>query len=179
MSQIYNESGRTSLEDASGFYVKYKQDALIFGTLVGVEREYFVKKNLTNTQKEQVALAIFQEVSYEFENYQSMAALISSSSFEPADLVSDLLHFYNCFRPSTCSETDILNLCSEMSMNNSLLVYKAYPGTFEKSQYKNYTFLPKFFQTNLCSNPLFPSLFNTITPAVKGQLFRIWSIFDN
>lgn len=113
--QIQNEIGEKSVWK-NGFRVIYTQDASIKGiTEVGVTNEYFIKYGLPIKTREQIALTIFQEVSLEFEKLQKLNFL-SGSSFEPADLVSDLLGFYTVIRPKLTPEFILKDLCKEMSV---------------------------------------------------------------
>ncbi len=178
--QIVEEIGTKSSRE-EGFKVTYRQDASIFGLKIGVTKSYFVKKGLTIQEKEQVALAIFQEVSIEFEEFQSFGAVIGKgdSSFEPADLISNLISFYRVVKPEL-TESIILNLCKKLTAEESEKVYLQYPGTFTDEKYKNRVFKPKYFPNKFCKeSSVFPKELDTIVPAKKGILFRDWdNLFD-
>lgn len=182
-NQILLETGRKSKSpDENGFLVVYRQDALIKPWLptVGVTKRYFVQAGLPLARKEAIAMAIFQEVSLEFEQAQAAGALIGrgDSSFEPADLVSNLLGFYSTLRPDLTPER-ILDLCGKLSVPQSLEILRLYPGTFSDEKYKNRKFTPRFFPNPYCSNPQFPAVFQSIQPATFGSDFRYWlDLFD-
>lgn len=177
--QIVEEKGtRSGYED--GFKVTYTQDAKVFIMNIGTTKSYFVKYGLNNSQKEQVALSIFQEVSMEFEQKQAWGVVIGrgDSSFEPADLVSNLLGFYNAVRPEL-TESKIMELCKPLTSGQSLEVFREYPGTFTEKKYKNRKFTPLFFPNKYCKNSKFPEEFQQISTIEKGTLFRDWDdLFD-
>jgi RHS repeat-associated protein len=170
-NQIKNETGKqVTSKGEKGFLVTYRQDANVFGFSIGVEKTYFLKNGISIEDKERIAMAIFQEVSSKFENLQKYA-FWSSSSFEPADLPSNILSFYSAVRPELTKEK-ILDLIQPLTMEQSLEVYKNYPGTFTDKQYKNKTFNPVFFPNEYSAeNPQVPSELQEIQPAEKGNLF--------
>ena len=179
--QILEENGIKSNWE-NGFKVTYRQDASVSGiTNLGVTKEYFVKYGLTLKEKESVALAIFQEVSIEFEDFQKFGAVIGkgASSFEPADLISNLISFYRVVKPELTKEK-ILELSKKLSAEESEKIYLRYPGTFTDKKYKNKVFSPKYFPNEFCKEtPVFPEELQTIIPAKKDELFREWiNIFD-
>lgn len=182
--QLKEENGKRS-KYASGFEVKYTQDVLIFGTSVGVHKSYFVKFGLSNEVKKKIALAIFQEVSMEYEHMQKLN-ILSTSTFEPSDLVSNLLGFYHFV--NDISKQQIEQLCNKLDATASLEIYKKYPETFSAERYKNRKFSPLFFKNSYCTINIFPKEFQTIQPAFKvlyedvpykDTFFRDWAYFDN
>lgn len=189
-NQIINETGRrSSTPNDKGFKVTYRQDATLIQNLpfvdepvrLGNTKYFFVKSGLSLKQKEQVALAIFQEVSIAFESFQAFGAVIGKgdSSFEPADLISNLISFYRTVKPEL-TEGIILDLSKELTPEESVEVYRKYPGTFSDKKYKNKIFKPKYFPNEYCKGqPIFPKELNSIKPAIKNTLFRDWlPIFD-
>lgn len=176
--QIKNEIGVKSVWK-NGFKVIYSQDIVKLGISIGVTKEYFIKSGLPVNIKERVAMTIFQEVSMEFEQLQSLHPT-SGSSFDPSDLVSDLLGFYSVLRPKLTQKFILENLCKEMSKDKSVSIYKKYPGTFTISKYKNKKFTPRFFENEYCKNPVFPKEFQEITLYAKDdENFRDWiDLFD-
>lgn len=189
-SQILNETGtQSNSPNEQGFKVIYRQDATIMQNVpvvnrpfrLGNTKSYFVKKGLSYSEKEQVALAIFKEVSIEFEEFQSFGAVIGKgdSSFEPADLISNLISFYRTIKPELTKEI-ILALSLELTPEQSIKIYRKYPGTFSDEKYKNRIFEPKYFPNDFCnSKPIFPKELNTIKTIQKGILFRDWNtLFD-
>jgi hypothetical protein len=181
-NQIKDETGSKSRSpnDDNGFLVSYRQDAKVMPGVsrVGVTKEYFVKYGLSIKEKEKVALAIFQEVSMEFEGLQGMA-FWSGSSFEPADLPSNMLSFYNALRPELTKDK-IMAMIEPLTSEQSLAVYRRYPGTFTEAKYKNHNFSPKFFMNEYSPlNPQVPDQLKEIKAAVKGEGFRDWiELFD-
>ena len=182
--QILNETGTKSRSpNEKGFKVTYRQDATVIQNApvigpvrLGTTKSYFVKYGLSQKQKEEVTLAIFKEVSIEFESFQSFGAVMGkgASSFEPADLISNLISFYRVVRPDLTKDI-ILNKCGELTSEKSLEVYKKYPGTFTKKEYKNRKFTPRYFSNDNCSKfPVFPKELQAIKDIEKGNLFRDW-----
>lgn len=178
--QIVNETG-TKSNFQSGFKVVYTQDAKFGPVVVGTTNRYFVKSGLPLDVKERIALAIFQEVSMAFEQQQALGVLIGkgASSYEPADLVSNLLGFYKVVRPELTRDV-ILKKCKVLDKDKSLQVYTKYPGAFTLPIYKNEKFTPRFFDTGHCSDPVFPKEFQQIKPFPKdNNTFRDWDeLFD-
>ena len=178
-NQILNETGmKSNSPNGNGFKVSYRQDnavPIIPIDPIGITKFYFVKDNLNVQQKEQVALAILQEVSLEFEHFQRWAAFIGKySSFEPADLISNLMSFYRIVRPHLTKNV-ILNLSKALTPEQSVEVYRKYPGTFSDEKYKNREFIPKYFPNEHCSGqPVFPKELNLVKPASKNSIFRDW-----
>lgn len=176
--QIVDEKGQISDSEPSGFCVTYRQDAKVISFLnpIGIEKSYWVKKGLSVSEKEEIALAIFQEVSMAFEGLQG-AAVWSGSSFEPADLISNLLGFYYTVRGYF--DYNIFEICGMLTIEQSLEIYKQYPGTFTDKKYKNKKWTPRYFPNKYCpKNPTFPKEFQEIVPAKKGINFRDWSFTD-
>ena len=182
--QLTNESGlKSKSPNEAGFLVIYRQDARVgttifdtkIGVNVGVTKKYFIKNNLSDSTKEKIALSIFKEVSLEFEELQSYGVIIGrgDSSFEPADLISNLLGFYNVLRPKLTEER-IFKLAKKLSIQQSLEIYSNYPGTFSLEKYKNKKFTPLFFQNKYCNSPSFPPEFQEILTEKKGNNFRDW-----
>ena len=176
--QIKDEIGFKSVWK-NGFRVIYSQDVVKLGISIGVTKEYFVKYGLSLNIKEQIIMTIFQEVSLEFEQLQSLHPT-SGSSFEPADLISNLLGLYSVIKPKLTRDFIMKNLCEEMTLDKSVAIYKKYPGTFTISKYKNKKFTPRFFENEYCKKPMFPKEFQEITPLVKdNENFRDWiDLFD-
>jgi hypothetical protein len=130
--------------------------------------------------KKQIALAILQDVSKKFETLQIGGFLLGdgSSSFEVADLVSNVLGYYSLIEK--IDKTAILNKCGNLNPSESLAIYKAYPTIWDQYNlsYRNTGFSPIFFNTNKCINPVFP--FNYITPMdYTYNKFQKWQLFPN
>ncbi|MBN8641151.1 MAG: hypothetical protein J0L86_04995 [Flavobacteriales bacterium] len=165
--QIMNEPSKEKLH--MGCYsVTYKQDILKGGMSIGVERQYAISAGLSLEEKKSVALTIFQDVSFQFEKLQSLHPT-SSSSFEPADLPSNMLNFYRIVQ-SGMNTTKIKNLIQPLDAITSLIIYRSYPGTFTDKKFKNLSFTPLFFKTNFTLNNFsIPKELKSIKPAEKGK----------
>ena len=146
-----------------GYYsVNYKQDIVLGNLSIGIERQYLVKAGLNLEERKSVALAIFQDVSMAFEQMQGLHPT-SGSSFEPADLPSNMISFYRTVEGM--SRVEIEAVTKPVSPEESLEVYRAYPGTFTDSRYKNKSFQPKYFDSPYTSSSFgVPDILNTIQP---------------
>jgi len=183
-NQIFNETKLAS-SDGTGFKVSYGQ--YMYG--VGVSRRYWVRKGLSRSDKESVALSIFMEVSQRFENLQDSWPFTwgTDSGFSAEDLVSDLIGFYRAVRPA---DADYIKECVPVSQKAALAVWDASGAVGAK---KNRSFAPLLFPCSECNNNTndqLPSFLNTIVPAKKGTripdaiknkglLFRDWSVLDD
>jgi|GEM_PF-644176 len=177
--QLVNETGIKS-RWRNAFQVIYKQDAKKFGVKAGITKKYMIAYGLSLEIKKRIAMTIFQEVSMEFEEFQGTATLgFGDSNFEPADLVSNLLGLYKVLRKE--KKETILSRCNELNARKSLKVYRKYPGTFSKSEYKNRKFTPRYFPNDSCSGGVFPKEYQEIEPYPKTNenIFRDWiDLFD-
>lgn len=146
-----------------GYYsVNYKQDVLLGGVSVGIERQYLVKPGLSLAERKYAALAIMQNVSTAFELFQSVHPT-SASSFEPADLPSNMLSFYRHVEGLT--QQQILDAIEPVSIEQSLEVLGLFPCTFSSDEYKNRTFEPVRFESPYTSGDFgVPDILNTIEP---------------
>jgi len=146
-----------------GYYsVNYKQDVVRLGLSIGIERQYLVKPDLSFEERKSVALAIFQNVSMAFELLQSVHPT-SGSSFEPADLPSNMIGFYMNVQGVT--EDEILDAIEPVGDEKSLEVFRLYPCTFTSPKYKSKTFDPVYFESPYTSKDFgIPDILNTIKP---------------
>jgi hypothetical protein len=88
----------------------------------GVEKEYIVRKNMTQEEKESVALAIFLEVSREFEEHQQITDFITGSSYDAADMFSNVVWYYRAVRGY--SEDEVRWYLNPLWADSSLVLYK-------------------------------------------------------
>jgi hypothetical protein len=175
--QITAETGQRSQKTGEdGFKVTYTQDMSKWGVTAAETRSYFVKRGLSTTQKETVALAIFMEVSVGFETLQGsfpwswVSSRSRDSSFSEEDLVSDLIGFYVAVRPGLKPK----DLCKAVSKEASLAVWDTYGSVGSN---KNHTFSPAYHPCDECKGAgRFPAAFQQIVPAQKGTLFRSWTV---
>jgi hypothetical protein len=175
---ILTEDGMPdTLSKFPSFVVVYRQDAVkkVLGMKFypGLTKLYSVRRGLDYAQKQQVALAIFQDVSLGFEgmqdSYLARKLTGTDSGFSEEDLVSDLIAFYKSVNP----RLDVDALCKPVSVEASRAVWKA-SGPVGGN--KNRTFKPRLHPCDECKGPSsFPRDFQTIKPAKKGELFTDWS----
>lgn len=132
----------------------------------GVEKKYIVRKNMTKEEQESVALAIFLEVSREFEDHQGLTDFLTGSSYDAADLFSNMVWFYRAVREY--SEDEVRKYLQPVGPDSSLIVYKQHGigkndqiGTVVKKN-KEDEFVTKY-----------PYPFNQI------RTFRKWKFYGN
>lgn len=98
--KIKNEKGDPPSKP--GYYrITYSQKMGNKHIKVGVEKKFDIKKGLKLDQKKSVALAIFLDISKEFETMQGnwFWSFFTNSSFSAEDLVSNLIGFYRAVEP--------------------------------------------------------------------------------
>lgn len=155
------------------FDVSYKQTMKkgIFGCTIsdGAEKYFKVKKGVRNQQKKSIALSIFLEVSYSFENLQNSwpYSLTTDSGYSAEDLMSNLIGFYRAVEPNV----NILQSCEPVSKDVALRIWDVY-GPVGKN--KNYSVVPFLYPVNeyqgigpMCG--VIPEFLNTIKPFVLGK----------
>ncbi len=168
--QITSQTGTASkIED--GFKVVYEQSMSGGGITAKAGGEFFVARNLTRQLQESVALGIFLQVSYQFEQLQgsfpfNIVGRVAASSFSIEDVVSNVLGFYQVVRG-----TDWRKMCSVVSKQAALKVYDTYKDQINST--KIATPSPVFFDCSECKKkPSFPSVFKSIdvlSPRMKNH----------
>lgn len=168
---------------STGFKVIYKQEMSkrIFGTKLssGISREYIVRHNLTGNERKSVALAIFMEVSLEFEKHQEhFPKYITDSGFSQEDLVSNLIGFH--IAVGTVTKSQVIAMAKPVSKETALAIWDR-NGSVGSN--KNRGFKPMYSpDTSMTTrtacidecgshSPRAPEFLNTIQPAKKGVLF--------
>ena len=155
----------------------FRQDAMrkVLGIkfFPGYGKTFVIAKGLSYQQKQEVALAIFQEISLKFEESQDswVARTLTGtdSGFSEEDLVSNVIGFYSALNP----KIDVNSLCKPVSVKASREVWKS-AGAVGKI--KNRVFTPRFHACTECpETPAFPKEFQRVSPARKGELFDEWA----
>jgi RHS repeat-associated protein len=142
----------------------------------GVVGDYFVKNNLSLSDREAVALGIFKEVSEAFEASQGgfIQNWVMHSSFSEEDLVSNLIGFYIAVKGY--SRSDVESWCKVVKSpqtNHKIWRSGGAPGS-------NRNWTPVFHsnatrKASCCKGkPQWPSQFGVIKAAPKGILYRDW-----
>jgi hypothetical protein len=160
--------------------VTYSQTMGKFGLTAGLTQDFAIRLGLSAPDKESVALAIFMEVSGDFESYQGSAfpyALQSSrSSFSAEDLVSNLIGFFSAVRPGP----DYIKLCQPVSKAAAEGIWDSY-GHVGRSMNKVREFRPLLFPCDDCPDGppsrrlgVLPSFLQSIHRAQRGSNFRPW-----
>lgn len=169
-------------KNKNGFKIQFSEghSRLKINHITNFLKEIYVPFGLNRSQKESVALSVFVEVSIGLENLQSnfIYRRITDSGFSSEDLVSDLVGFYRAVKPGV----DYISACQPVSKEAGLKVWDTYGAVGDN---KNYFFGPFLYPCSECrsnqAGPMcgqLPQLFNSITPAQKGELYRDWSSND-
>lgn len=139
--------------------------------MVGVVKNYEIKKGLSLDQKRSVALSIFMDVSHSFEGMQSnwLFRLATNSGYSAEDLVSNLIGFYRAVFPSQ----QFISLCQPVSLDQALNVWDTYGAVGDN---KNYTSVPYIYPLSgvkggPMSAPL-PKELDSIKLAKKGEWYK-------
>ncbi|MES2886733.1 MAG: hypothetical protein V4739_01865, partial [Pseudomonadota bacterium] len=165
--------------NANGFLLTYSQDMgkVVGGKMIGVgkEKKFVVSHKLTPSEKIQVALAIFMEVSIGFETLQdSFPNFVTKSGFSQEDLVSNLIGFY-----IACGVVTHAHVLAEAKPVSKEVALSIWDNEGPVGSNKNKTFMPLFSKatTKQCHiacdglSPRPPSFMNAIKPERKGRLF--------
>ncbi len=166
---ILHERGLTIGNQRDRHVIGYKQRMAKMGMSSEHFRAYWIKRSLSLSQKQSVALSIFMEVSYGFENLQHGMSLFTNSGFSEEDLVSNLVGFY-----VQVLGLNWIDYCKPVSADASHAVWDANGPV---GMYKNRTFKPNFYTCQECKDkhhiekPAFPTIFSSIQPAKKGVEF--------
>ena len=177
-----------------GHRVTYRQDVGVAGgrvALIWNQRDYWVRAGMSEQEQESAALAIFMEISLEFERNQYDNWMDSGFSVE--DLVSNLVGFYRAFRPMQidvryhpdyCNPPGgaVLHSSGNFYIPDQTLVQRSV-AVWQQSGavggHKNRTFYPEFFPCEGCPPPdrvVFPRYFRQIRPMAiptEGKIARM------
>lgn len=169
-------------EPGAGFFqndyyvIKYTEMMFVSKIGGGVGKEFRIKRNLTLKEKKSVAMAIYFDVSRQFEFFQGLIPLPKTrdSSFSGEDLVSNLIGFYRAVEPGK----PYITMCDPVSKEEALAIWDKY-GPIGK--YKNHQVRPILF--HLGGDPVLgvlPLFLRTIQPAKPGELYcNHMTNFDN
>lgn len=166
---ILHERGLSIAGHRGKHFIGYKQSMGRFGLSVEHFRTYWIKKGLSISERQAVALSIFMEVSLGFESIQEKYSLFTNSGYSEEDLVSNLIGFY----------VEVLGIdwaapCKPVSIKASQSIWDEDGSVGLR---KNRGFKPNFHSCEECSSkhgvtaPIFPQIFNSIQPAIKGKQF--------
>lgn len=172
---LNNEDGKPVHGHRDFFEIHYKE---MLGPLTFAEGRYYVRKGLSLAQKQSVALAIFREVSHEFESRQSMAPnlpqvnRLRDSGFSVEDLVSNHIGFYHAVtnRPT-------IPMCRPVSPAEGVRIWDRGLLGHDYHEIKNYEHTPFPGTVSLpchgCQGQprRFPAYFGSIGVARKGEHF--------
>ncbi|CAN7611172.1 hypothetical protein LJR129_004618 [Acidovorax sp. LjRoot129] len=165
----------------TGFKITHKQEQFAFKMKLstGIRREYIVRHNLTVKERKSVALAIFMEVSLEFEEHQDLfPKFLTDSGFSQEDLVSNLIGFH--IAVGTVTKAEVLAMAKPVSQAAAFAIWDR-NGPVGSN--KNRGFQPLFNPTKCATEdkkcidecrgivPRPPDFLNSILPAKKGELF--------
>ncbi|HYH05129.1 MAG TPA: hypothetical protein VEC37_18710 [Bacillota bacterium] len=161
--QIRNEpAGRVWPNNDHNFIVKYDESMAFIALGIGIEKTYRVRRELSLKEKKSVAMAIYFEVSMDFEKLQGQIPLSKTrdSSFSGEDLVSNLIGFYRAVEPGK----KYVQMCDPVSKEEALKIFDRF-GPIGK--YKNRQIRPLLFHLNAKGPVLgqLPPFLRTIQPA--------------
>jgi len=159
----------------------------IQGQIIGIplaSGHFLVKSRLNHEILKSIAVGILEKVSLKYEGLQY--SLGHDSGFEPADLVGNVIGLNSRFRlyadKSNISKSDeekrnlltgvYNNMMSELNGKNtreSLEIYRQYPGSFTREEYKVKTLTPRYFSNSYCEEtPQIPENY-VMTPFPMGK----------
>jgi LysM repeat protein len=168
-----NGEGRVS---GRWYRVSFKESMSKWGLSAGESESFAVRRGLSTTDKESVALAIVLRVSFRFENMQSSWPwrLKTDSGFSAEDLVSNLVGFYRAVRPGI----PYVTRCLPVSKAAAEGVWKKYGAV---GTLKNQSPQPFLFPCADCGpgirGPMcasLPHFLSGIVPAQEGERYRPW-----
>ena len=154
------------------FKVSYSQKMGNKHIKVGIQKKYDIKKGLSLKDKKSVALAIFLDVSKNFEAMQGnwIFKHFTNSSFSAEDLVSNLIGFYRAVEPGK----QYIQLCEPVSKDIAVGIWDKFGAVGTNKNIRSIPFIyPLPGQTNAGPmSAMLPQYLNTITPAKQGNLFK-------
>lgn len=176
-NKLKKEEGMMA-KDKQGYKLTFSETCYNIKTL-GKSVDYYVRYGLTLSQMESVALAIFMEVSLQFEAWQDMFRIIGKDSgFSAEDLVSDILGFYRAVRP----DIEYIKALKPVSKEAALKIWDTYGAVGDKKN-KNQSFNPYLYPCEECPTAyhtgspacgIMPKELSAIEPAKIGKFFRYW-----
>lgn len=162
-----------TLEGAPAYILVYGQAMGAGQVKVSTVRHWIVQKNLSQRQRESVALAIFLDASFQFERLQGtfpFSIVSGASSFSPEDLVSNLIIFFSAFR--SIPQTRMRQICGEVGVDESYRIWDEHlPNGF--SGIRNRTPRPILFPSPECveCGATFPPMLNSIQAVQAGTMW--------
>ncbi len=176
-SSLWRQIQKTEIfrcvRDQSPVRVTYAQSMKRMGIERGVTRRYNVKRELpSRKEQESIALAIFMDVSIEFESLQAnwFYRHVTNSGYSAEDLVSNLIGFYRALYPSI----NFIRWCEPVPKDQALAIWDTFGAVGSN---KNYKAEPVLYPNPLvqCGVPRhgkLPRQLDSIKPAVQGLLFK-------
>lgn len=180
INQLKSEMGRSpgmsqmdiTLSGRPAFVVDYGQSMGSGAVEMSLIRHWVVRRNLSDTQRERVALGIFMSASHDFEIMQGsfpFSLKTADSSYSAEDLVSNLIGFYTALRSK--EQKDLRALCGEVSVEESLRIWDTYVPK-GLGAIKNKTTKPVQFPTEEGNGDIsFPPFLETVSPEPPGVLW--------
>jgi hypothetical protein len=159
------------------YRLDFKESMKRYGITVSQSESFAVRRGLSRTDKESVALGILLGVSDRFELLQSSwpYGVLSDSGYSAEDLVSNLVGFYRAVRPGI----HYVSQCIPVSKAAAEVIWRKYGAV---GALKNRFPAPFVFPCSECgSGPegpmtaMLPPFLSTIRPASLGELYRPWS----
>lgn len=181
-AHCHRERHERFADGQTGFAVTYRQDHGGYPGRPGVAGRYLVKHGLTLQQQRAVALAIFMQVSHDFERFQSgwPGRWLTDSGYSQEDLVSNLIGF--TIAVGLVSKAEAIAACRPVSQATAERIWQS-QGPVGAN--KNRRFEPVLLDSSyddplrrICGDDCagaprqFPAVFRQIRPARAGQEYR-------
>jgi hypothetical protein len=163
-----------TIEGAPSFVISYRQGMSKAGVRATEGGEFLIRRGLPEAQKRRVALAIFIEVSKQFEAMQGnwFFGRLTNSGFSPEDLMSNLIGFHRALDGHSMDHME--RICGAVSRDASLAVYD---DNLAGKDVKVTEFLqPQFYACSECprGSGQLPRLFSGLRPAgADGSWIRL------
>jgi len=144
-----------------------------FGTSAETKQVFEIKDSLSLPQRKSVALAIFLEISNNFEAMQSnlFYRLFTNSGYSAEDIVSDIIGFYRVVEPGR----RYIERCEPVSLEEARMIWDVFGPVGNNKNYTGGPFLyslDKSLKRGGAACGKMPYFLETIRPAQKGVLFR-------
>lgn len=163
------------------FVIRYHQQMTGYKMTFSESRDYAIKRKLPLKTKQSIALAIFMDVSLDFEGMQASwpYTIRTDSGYSVEDLISNLIGFHRAVFPGK----KYVDMCEPVSRETSLKLWDTYGAV---GSYKNGAFMPVLFppineKDNSHGKPYrgaLPTFLNVIQPNRSPEVMKqyIYSI---
>ena len=151
----------------------------------GVWRAYAVRKRLSMPERKSVALGIYLDLSYAFEQYQTRwptSYIPIPSGFSVEDLMSNVIAFYRAL-VSSDEKDDYIARCEPVSKEKALWVWDTYAPNYGLwTGNVSGELRPYLYPLEKKGSPKYgrlPDFLNKVKPASAGKGGLYWRIPDS